>query len=197
MCYQRCRNERPSHKSSAARPALPAAAAADLAELGVSYDDAVLQVLDLIGFHEVGHVYIAALGYHRHNSARWLEELLATYAAYSYLDVAQPSAITVWNALSAALLGFVRPVSRSLDDFNVLYLQGLGPATYGWFQSQFNLRDDVVVQQRPRATWFAQLDAAGLDEDTRHIPTSELLRRLRGFMPSFTSWADSVGLEYR
>jgi hypothetical protein len=182
---------------SAARVGLPAGAAADLERVGVSYEDAVGQIVDLIGFHEVGHVYIAALGYHRNNTARWLEELLATYAAYSYLDVVQPSSIVVWNALSEALLGFVQPVSRSLDDFNELYIQGLGPATYGWFQSHFNLRDDLIVQRRPRATWFRQLAGTGLDEDTRGIPTSELLRRLRGFEPSFTEWADNTGLEYR
>jgi hypothetical protein len=181
---------------NAAQVALPPHAAAELAALGISYEEAVLQVLDLIGFHEVGHVYIAALGYHKDNTARWLEELLATYAAYSYLDRAQPSAITVWDALSEALLHFVPPVSRSLDDFNALYIQGLGPATYGWFQSHFNLRNTVVLKHRPRATWFAQLAGLGLDADTRAMPTSELLHRLRGFNPSFTAWADQAGLEY-
>lgn len=181
---------------SAARTSLPPAAAAELDALGVSYDDAVRQVLDLIGFHEVGHVYIAALGYRNDNTVRWLEELLATYAAYSYLAVAQPASITVWDALSEAVLGFVEPASRSLDDFGTLGVRGLGPAGYGWFQSHFNLRDAVIVQQRPQGTWFRQLAAHGLDQDTRAIPTSELLRRLRGFNPGFTQWADDAGLEY-
>jgi hypothetical protein len=182
---------------AAARADLPADAAADLDRLGISYDEALGRIVDLIGFHEVGHVYIAELGYHRENTAPWLEELLATYAAYSYLDVAQPSSIVVWNALSEALLGFVDPVSRSLDDFNTLYIQGLGPATYGWFQSHFNLRNGLVVQRRPRATWFRQLAAERLDQDTRGVPTSELLSRLHGFMPSFTDWATEAGLEYQ
>lgn len=180
---------------SASEGALPPHAAAQLAALGISYDDAVLQVLDLIGFHEVGHAYIAALGYHKDNTVRWLEEMLATYAAYSYLDVAQPSSIIVWDALSEALLGFVPPASRSLDDFNTIAF-GLGPATYGWFQSHFNLRSSVVLKHRPHATWFAQLHGLGIDEDTRSMLTSELLRRLRGFTPSFTAWADQAGLEY-
>ena len=180
---------------SASEPALPPHAAAELAALGISYDDAVLQVLDLIGFHEVGHAYIAALGYHRNNTARWLEEMLATYAAYSYLDQARPSAIIVWDALSEALLGFVRPGSRSLDDFNTIAF-GLGPATYGWFQSHFNLRSTVLLKHRSGATWFAQLAGLGIDQDTRAMPTSELLRRLRGFNPSFTTWASEAGLEY-
>jgi hypothetical protein len=181
----------------ASEAGLPPHAAAELAALGISYQDAVLQVLDLIGFHEVGHAYIAALGYHRDNTARWLEELLATYAAYSYLDIARPSAITVWDPVSEALLHSVPPVSRSLDDFNVLYIQGLGPATYGWFQSHFNLRSTDVLKHRPRATWFNQLAGLGLDGDTRGMPTSELLHRLRGFNPSFTAWADAAGLEYQ
>jgi hypothetical protein len=182
---------------AAAQPALPPSAAADLARVGVPYDEAVFQVLDLIGFHEVGHVYNAALGYRNDNTARWLEELLATYTAYSYLDVAQPSSITVWNALSEAILAFVQPSSRSLEDFNAYGLRLLGPDGYGWFQSHFNLRDDVIVRQRPRGTWFKQLAGLGLDQDTRAVPTSELLRQLRGFNPSFTEWADNAGLEYR
>lgn len=181
---------------SASRVALPPDAAVDLEAVGVSYDDAVLQVLDFIGFHEVGHVYITALGYHPGNSPRWLSEMLATYAAYSYLAVERPSAITVWDALSEALLGFVEPTSRSLEDFNAQGARGLGPATYGWFQSHFNLRDTQVVHQRPLATWFKQLAGTGLDEDTRDVPTSELLRRLHGFNPSFIEWAEAAGLEY-
>jgi hypothetical protein len=163
---------------SAAQVALPADAAAKLAALGVSYQDAVFQVVDLIGFHEVGHVYIAELGYDYPNSALWLMELLATYAAYSYLAFAQPSSIVMWDALSEAILGFVEPNSRSLDDFNTIY-GGLGPATYGWFQSHFNLRDAVVVKQRPLATWFNQLAAHGFNKDTRAIPTSEPAGRAR------------------
>jgi hypothetical protein len=46
----------------AAHVGLPAGAAADLERVGVSYEDAVGQIVDLIGFHEVGHVYIALLG---------------------------------------------------------------------------------------------------------------------------------------
>lgn len=181
----------------AARVGLPLGAAADLERVGVSYEEAVDQIVDLIGFHEVGHVYIAALGYHQNHTPRWLEELLATYAAYSYLDVAQPSSIVVWNALSEALLGFVQPATRSLDELNDRPVQRFGPATYGWFQSHFNLRADLIVRRRPRATWFHQLAGTRLDEDTRDVPTSELLRRLRGFEPSFTEWAESAGLEYR
>jgi hypothetical protein len=103
----------------------------------------------------------------------------------------------VWDALSEALLGFVSPNSRSLDEFTSLFIQGLGPATYGWFQSHFNLRSTVVLKHRPNATWFAQLDGLGISGDTRAMPTSELLRRLRGFNPSFTDWADAAGLEYQ
>lgn len=187
----------PTQIYTASRVALPASAAADLAAVGVSYEDAVLQVVDLIGFHEVGHVYGETLGYHAGNTPRWLRELLATYAAYSYLQVERPSSITVWDALSEAVLGFVEPTSLSLDDFNEQGARGLGPATYGWYQSHFNLRATDVLHQRPRATWFKQLAGTGIDRDTRDLATSELMRRLRGFHPSFTEWADAAGLQYR
>lgn len=184
---------------NAARVALPEGAAADLARLGITYEDAVLLGLDLIGlFHETGHVYNAALGYRRGQTRHWFREFLATYTAYTYLELAQPSWIVVWNALSEALIEFVAqpPISRSLD-FLPFSPLGLTPAGYGWFQSHFNLRADVVVRQRPRATWFPQLAAAGLDHGTLDIPTSELLHRLQGFKPGFTAWADAVGFEYQ
>lgn len=183
----------------AAPAVLPPGAASDLERVGVTFEEAVDQIVDLIGFHEVGHVYAGALGYHPGNTAPWFMEMLATYAAYSYLDVAQPSSMVVWNALSEVLLGFVEPASRDLDEFNALYGRIIftwGPATYGWFQSHFNLRDDLIVRRRPRATWFHQLAGTGLDGDTRDMPTSELLDRLRGFDPSFVDWAQTTGLEY-
>lgn len=184
---------------TAAGAALPADAAAELARLGITYEDAVLLGLDLIGlFHETGHVYNAALGYRRGQTRHWFREFLATYTAYTYLDVARPSDIVVWNALSEAVIAFVGepPVSRNLE-FLPFSPLGLTPAGYGWFQSHFNLRADVVVRQRPRATWFEQLAEEGLDHGTLAIPTSELLRRLRGFNPSFTEWADGAGMEYQ
>lgn len=183
----------------AAKGSLPEGAAADLARLGITYEDAVLLTLDLIGlFHETGHVYNAALGYHRGETRHWFREFLATYTAYTYLDVTQPSSIVVWNALSEAVIEFVDqpPVSRSLD-FLPFSPMGLTPAGYGWFQSHFNLRADVVVRQRPRATWFPQLAAAGLNQGTLTIPTSELLQRLEGFNPGFSAWADAVGFDYQ
>lgn len=182
---------------NAARVALPPGAAADLARIGITYDDAVLLGLDLIGlFHETGHVYNAALGYRDGETARFLREFLATYTAYAYLDAAQPTSIIVWNALSEAVIEFVQPTSRSIDVFNALGLQELGPAGYGWFQSHFNLRNDLVVRQRPHATWFHQLAAAGLDHGSFAVPTSDLLRRLRGFNPSFAAWAEGAGMHY-
>lgn len=182
----------------AAQGALPADAAADLEQLGIAYDDAVLLGLDLIGlFHETGHLYNAALGYRRGETRQWFREFLATYTAYTWLAVERPSDIVVWNALSAAVIAFIGepPISRSLD-FLPFSPQGLTPAGYGWFQSHFNLRADLVVRVRPRATWFEQLADAGLDHGTLAIPTSELLERLRGFQPSFTAWADGAGMEY-
>lgn len=182
---------------TAARVALPAHAAQDLADIGVTYEEAVLQVLDLIGFHEVGHVYINAFGFNGTNTARWLEELLATYAAYSFLAVSDPDAITAWDALSEAVIAFVEPVSRSLDDFTSANVRALGPATYGWFQSHFNLRDAVVVVERPEGSWLPELVAAGLAENTQTMATSELLARLDATLPGFTEWASSSGLEFR
>ena len=181
---------------SAAESALPADAAQALARVDVSYEEAVTQVVDLIGFHEVGHVYVRSLGFRPERTARWFEELLATYAAYSYLQEADPDAIIVWNSLSEAILNFVPPETRSLDDFNAIYIRGMGPATYGWFQSHFNLRDAAIVAERPHGSWFAELRAAGLTEGTQSLKTSVLLGRLDATFPDFTTWAFYSGLVF-
>ena len=170
----------------AARPGLPSEAAQTLARLGISYDEAVAQVSDFIAFHELGHVYVEEVGFR--DAARWLEEILATYVAYSFLQAREPDAIATWNALSAAIVGHIQPASRSLDDFNRLYT-ALGPETYGWFQSHFNLRVAAVVEQRREASWLAELQTAGFLRNTRSVPTSQLLTRLDRLVPVFSVWA--------
>jgi hypothetical protein len=159
------------------------------ARLGVSYEAAVGQVLDAMVIHEVGHTYVnGALGFR--DVARWFNEFMATYIAYTFLRSREPTAISAWNAVSLDVVHGIKPSTRRLDEFNRLYT-GLGE-TYGWFQSHFNLGVAVVLEQKQDADWFAELRAAGLVTDTRSLTTSELLNRLDRITPGLKQWAEKL-----
>jgi hypothetical protein len=67
----------------------------------------------------------------------------------------------------------------------------LGPETYGWFQSHFNLGVTAVLEQKQDADWFRELRAAGLAKDPS-LTTSELLDRLDRITPRLKQWAEQL-----
>ena len=63
---------------------LPQAALDRFVEIGVAFDDAVpLFTMDLIGFHEIGHIYTREYG--TWPTEKWLSEYIATYLAYAFM----------------------------------------------------------------------------------------------------------------
>jgi hypothetical protein len=160
------------------------------ASQGMSHEAAVGQVLDAMVIHEFGHTYVnGALGFR--DVARWFNEFMATYIAYTFLRSREPAAIDVWNAVSLDIIHGIQPSTRRLDEFNRLYM-GVGLETYGWFQSHFNLGVAAVLEQKQDADWFAELRAAGLVTDTRSLTTSELLNRLDRITPGLKQWAEKL-----
>jgi hypothetical protein len=158
--------------------------------LAVSHEAAVSQVLDAMVLHEVGHTYVnGALGFR--NVARWLNEFMATYIAYTFLRSREPAAIETWNAVSLDIVDAIQPSTRRLDEFNRLYV-GVGIETYGWFQSHFNLGVTAMLPQKQDANWFEELRAAGLDKDSRSLTTSELVDRLDRIAPGLKRWAETL-----
>jgi hypothetical protein len=157
--------------------------------LGVSHEAAVRQVLDAMVIHEVGHTYVnGALGFR--DVARWFNEFMATYIAYTFLRSRDTAAISAWNAVSLDVVHGITPSTRRLEEFNRLYA-GLGE-TYGWFQSHFNLGVTAVLEQRQDADWFAELRGAGLVTGTRSLATLELLDRLDRITPRLKQWAEKL-----
>ena len=142
-------------------------------------------------FHEVGHLYVNdSLGFR--DVARWFNEYMATYMAYTFLRSQEPATIGMWNAVALDIIHGFKPSTRSLDEFNRLGLLKGGPETYGWFQSHFNLGVTAVLEQKKDADWFGELRAAGLDKDSRSLTTSELLDRLDRITPGFKQWAEKL-----
>ena len=89
-----------------------------------------------IAIHELGHLYHL---YEATKSQRkWLQEVFATYAAQAYLLKFQPdlAAATRVYAEIGSELHFENIKHHSLEKFEELYLPGLGPQNYEWFQFQ-------------------------------------------------------------
>jgi hypothetical protein len=90
-----------------------------------------------VAVHELGHCY------HHYEATkpqrRWIMEVFATYAARAYLVKHRPSLAAATAAYagvgSQAHFPFVK--HTALDQFEKLYLPGLGPQNYEWFQFQF------------------------------------------------------------
>lgn len=94
-----------------------------LADAGFDAETAARRHVDLVGLHELGHVYAQRFGIHA--PARWLDELAASYFAYAYLRAHRPALARLWDGVLQAYLDAVQPAHRSLADFDRLYF-GVG-----------------------------------------------------------------------
>jgi len=119
---------------SAMKGSLPEEALARFAEIGVEFDDAAPMMVDLIGFHEIGHIYSREYGVWP--TEKWLSEFTATYLAYAVMTEKKPQLAKVWDMMCEALAGQPGIEHTSLADFERLYI-GVGGANYGWYQARF------------------------------------------------------------
>lgn len=100
-----------------------------------------------VAVHELGHCY------HHYEATkpqrRWIMEVYATYAARAYLINHQPelAAATATYAEIGSQAHFPFIKHTSLEKFEELYLPGLGPQNYEWFQFQF-FKKAVQLQEK-------------------------------------------------
>ena len=161
---------------------------ADVAQLqsaGLSFDEAAHRMVDLIGFHELGHNYAQAMGISF--SPKWLAELVATYFAYAYLSTTQPDQARLWDVMIRAKLAAPRPARTSLDYFEAAP-RPMEPRTYNWYQAMFAQRVSELV---PRYGFgFLRRVREAFPENASEKPSNEeALRRLDVFGPGFSTWA--------
>ena len=105
-----------------------------LEKLEISFEDAAPTLVDLIGFHEIGHIY--AREYGTWPSTMWLNEFIATYLAYAYLKKSRPKLAKVWETMTDALVESSGHAYTTLADFERLYIR-VGNENYGWYQGKF------------------------------------------------------------
>jgi hypothetical protein len=163
---------------------LPPSRLQRIRDAGFSFEEGAHTMVDLIGYHELGHLYTRAFGIQP--PGHWVSEFLATYFAYAYLRRAQPHLAELWDGIVQPAPD-TRPAHMSLTDFDRLYF-GVGPDNYFWYQGTFAARVSEVFAQRGLGFLTAVRDAfpAGT---TDPLPGDEVLARLEAIHPGFLVWA--------
>ncbi len=169
----------------AIRPDVSPAAVRMIEASGHSYEEGARRYVDLVGLHELGHTYTAAYGIRA--SRKWLNELLATYAAYAFLRQHQPRQAQLWDGILQGYLDAVRPQYTSLEDFDRLYF-GVGARNYVWYQAQFQQMARRAYEAKGLG-FLREVRAAFPQTDTAPVSMETALERLERIQPGFQAWA--------
>ncbi len=155
---------------------------------GHSYEEGARRYVDLVGLHELGHTYTQAFGIRP--SHLWLNELLATYAAYAFLRQREPQQAELWGGILQAYVDAVKPKHTSLEDFDRLYF-GVGAQNYVWYQAKFQ----EMVQRAYDAKglgFLREVRAAFPQTETAPVSMEAALERLERIQPGFRAWAGEL-----
>jgi hypothetical protein len=149
---------------------------------GYSYEKASEEFVDLIGLHELGHVYAIALGLRPPYPSKWFSEFLASYFAYAYLRER--------HAMTADLLSTTpRPKYTTLTDFE--RLEDMDPGIYNWYQSKFVQRVGEVYEKKG-LSFFSDVRRA-FPPEPRQLTLEIVLQRLEQISPGFIDWSNRLG----
>jgi hypothetical protein len=141
-----------------------------------TFEEVADTFVDLIGFHELGHVLCAE--YRIDPRSSWFSEFVASYFAYSFLSERQPEWKGVFDLLGRP--SSTRPKNTTLTDFDLLYT---GVDDYGWYQGSFETRIREL---------YPKMGLQFLKELQRQFPLltePEELDKLEKIAPGFQSWA--------
>jgi len=156
-----------------------------LADAGLDWPTASRRYVDLVGLHELGHAFAQAAGISV--GARWLNEWVATYFAYTYLRAARPQDARMWEGVLQGYRDAVQPTHRTLESFERLYF-GVGARNYVWYQAQFQ-RLVAEVHATHGVNFVRRLKEAFREGGGAATMTpKELLRRLDALHPEFEEW---------
>jgi hypothetical protein len=94
---------------------------------------------DLLGVHELAHIFIAAAG--RAPSRLWVLELACNVLLHAYVALEEPQNLPTLETFPSvfAAIASSRFTHRTLDDFERSYAHGMDGANYGWFQAKFHV----------------------------------------------------------
>jgi hypothetical protein len=156
--------------------------------------------VNFIALHEFGH--LAAKHYYRPSSigepvpVSWLNELLATYFAFSFIQ----STDSEWaRAIRAEWKNEVKQYTPGTISLDWGFMNELPPnevaRTYAWYQNVLNLRAAEIHDESGFA--FLQDLKKGLSWDNvDHWTNDSVLSQLESISPGFMEWANTLGSRY-
>jgi hypothetical protein len=158
-----------------------------LEHLGYTYEEAANKLVDLIGLHELGHTYAAAMGIEPGTPNRWFGEFFASYFAYAYLREKEPKLGQLFEIMTAgsAAIG-PKPKFSTLEDFEKLYAD-VGPANYNWYQGKF--MELVVKTYSSAGRGFITKAVSAFKDDNGSKSIDEVIDRLEKITPVFREWS--------
>lgn len=153
---------------------------------GFTFEEGANEFVDLIGLHELGHLYTVSFGIRPPKI--WLNEFIATYFSYAFLREKHPKLANLWDLMAADVYieGMI-PKHKSLEDFERFY-SGVGPDNYAWYQAMFNKRVAEVYAIK-KLSFLEEIKAAfpeGL-KDSQSIET--VINKLEQIVPGFIGWS--------
>ncbi len=171
-----------------AKQDVPQSLIREIESSGFTYKEAAAKMLDLIGFHEIGHQYSDSYGIHATN--QWLREFLASYFAYAFLAKKYPKIARLYVALHETLIAGTKPKHTSLEDFNNLSTS-VGAQNYGWYQAQL-LRMVARVYKKKGLSFVAEMKKAFPTSEKESISMEVGLKRLEKIYPGFVEWSKNL-----
>lgn len=156
---------------------------------GYDFEQGAMKFTDLIGLHELGHVYTTAYGIKP--PTRWLSEFLASYFAYAFLKEKHPKLASLFQAMATDVYSdSVKPEHTSLADFERLYA-GVGVSNYGWYQGKF-LQKAVQIYDAQKLNFLTQVKRAFPADEKQDVSQSATLERLEKISSGITSWSQNL-----
>ena len=152
----------------------------------LTYDDAARRMVDVIGFHELGHIYNWAYELTTHR--KWFEEMAASYFAWAYMDARHPELLAVFECVTQTSIDTIDPGFTSFEDLERLRT-GVGVENYDWYQAMFIKRVSAIYPEHGLS--FIEKAKVSLESD-RKLTDEELLARLEEIAPGFIQWAEEV-----
>lgn len=161
---------------------------------GLDWSTARERAYDLWGGHEFGHSALEAYGINP--GTRWLNELIASYVLYAYLQQEHRDWLYLLDIVETGC--HIRRAQRyvSLDDLDSKYLEiaAQDVHNYLWYQGQFFERIKTVYA-RHGVSFLTELRAAFPDDGKTafaSLGNAETLRRLDSIDPDWSTWANSL-----